>query len=205
MEFMNRSAQPTAPARAAGNGGTSAPTNGGGKPSKSAGWKSSPQWLRVVWVVLLFSVTILVVALVALLYFGGQKEQDFVDTGKKQAVFLTNGQVYFGEIKSINKQYISLQGIYYLNVNQQVQPDQKTNGSQSNANSSANSSISLVKLGCELHGPVDQMIINREQVTFWENLKGDGQVAKAIAQWVQQNPNGQTCSTASNSTNKTTP
>jgi hypothetical protein len=197
MEFMNRSAQPTTPARAAGNGGTAAPTNSS-KPGKSPGWKSSPQWLRVVWVVLLFSVTVLVVALVALLYFGGSKEQDYVDSNKKQAVFLTNGQVYFGEIKSINKQYVDLQGIYYLNVNQQVQPDQKTSATQQNTNQ--NSSISLVKLGCELHGPVDRMLINREQVTFWENLKDDGQVAKAIAQWVQQNPNGQTCSTANNAT-----
>jgi hypothetical protein len=42
------------------------------------------------------------------------------------------------------------------------------------------------------------MIINREQVSFWENLKDDGKVAKAIDQWVSQNPNGQKCDDTSN-------
>jgi hypothetical protein len=101
--------------------------------------------------------------------------------------------------------------IYYLRVNQQVQP----NGQQS----SSNNDISLVKLGCELHGPQDQMVINQNQVIFWENLKDDGQVAKAVAEYVKQNPNGQKCDATSasdtstqnstqaqpNTTNSTTP
>jgi hypothetical protein len=39
------------------------------------------------------------------------------------------------------------------------------------------------------------MVINQSQVIFWENLKADGQVAKAVAQFQKQNPNGQDCST----------
>jgi hypothetical protein len=195
MEFsMSRGTQAPAPARVAANGGSSASSNGNGK--KSAHWSNSPQWLRIVWMVLLFGATLIAVGVVLLLYFGGAKEQNFVDKSKEQAVFLTNGQVYFGKIKSINKDYINLQSIYYLNVNQQVQPNQSSSSSNSNS-SNSNQSVSLVKLGCELHGPTDQMIVNRTQVTFWENLKTDGQVSKAIATWVQQNPNGQTCSTAS--------
>lgn len=198
MEFNNRGAsQPAAPAvRVASNGGGhAAPSGGNGK--KNLGWKSSPAWLRAVWIVLLFSATTLAVALVTLLYFGGSKEVDFVDSKRQQAVFLTNGQVYFGKVKSISKDYIDLRGIYYLNVNQQVQPDQKPAGNNANNatnNQQSQSSISLVKLGCELHGPSDQMLINRDQVTFWENLKTDGQVAKAIDKWVSENPNGQKCS-----------
>jgi hypothetical protein len=147
--------------------------------------------------VLLFSGTVLVLALATLLYFGGPKEGDNVDKNKQQAVFLANGQVYFSKIKSINDKYLVLNDIYYLNVNQQVQPDQKKEGEQSQ------SSISLVKLGCELHGPVDQMVVNRQQVTFWENLKDEGQVAKAIGEWKKQNPNGQQCQTATNSNTTT--
>jgi hypothetical protein len=191
MEFMNRSAQqPAAPARAATNGGG---TSAGGSSKKSMHWKESPGWLRVVWVVLLFSATILVVAMLTLLYFGGNKEADYVNTKSKQAVFLTNGQVYFGSIKQVNKDFIDLQDIYYLNVSQQVQPKDSKDTSQQN-------SISLVKLGCELHGPMDQMVINRDQVTFWENLKSSGQVSDAIAKWVKANPKGQTCQTSSNTT-----
>jgi hypothetical protein len=49
------------------------------------------------------------------------------------------------------------------------------------------------------------MLINREQVTFWENLKSDGQVAKAVAEWVKQNPNGQQCQTAAANTDPAKP
>lgn len=193
MDFMNRgAAQPAAPARVATNGGGNVPG-----PAKKAGrWKDSPKWLRIVWVVLLFSATVVVLALATLLYIGGPDEAKQVDKDRQQAVFLTNGQVYFGQINSINSKYIDLRGIYYLNVNQQVQPNQGDQQSQS--------SISLVKLGCELHGPLDKMVINRDQVTFWENLRDDGQVAKAIDEWVKQNPNGQKCSTATANTTEET-
>lgn len=183
MEFMNRgAAQSAAPVRVNNGGGAAPSGRHGGR------WKDNPMWLRVVWVVLLFSATVVMVALAALLYLGGPSEADQIDSKKTQAVFLTNGQVYFGNIKTVNSKYLDLQNIYYLNVNQQVQPNQDNKQTQS--------SISLVKLGCELHGPLDKMVINREQVTFWENLKDDGQVAKAIAEWVKQNPNGQKCQTA---------
>lgn len=180
MDFTNRSAgHSAAPAHPSVN----ATAAHSGKRSR---WNEGPMWLRVVWIVLLFSGTILVVALAALMYFGGPDESDFIDEDKNQAVFLASGQVYFGKIKTVNKQYLDLKDIYYLNVNQQVQPNQEGNDQSKN-------NISLVKLGCELHGPVDRMIVNREQVTFWENLKDDGQVSKAIAEWIKQNPNGQKC------------
>jgi flagellar basal body-associated protein FliL len=196
MEFnMNRGSQSAArPAQAP----AAASTSNGSKAHHKG--PSGPAWLRVIWVVLLFAATILIVAIAFLFYSGGSKEGNFVDKDKQQAVFLTNGQVYFGKIQEVNSKYLSLTNIYYLNVNQQVQPNQK----DSNGNSNSQNSISLVKLGCELHGPVDKMIINREQVTFWENLKSDGQVAKAISQWAQQNPNGQKCETPAAATNTTT-
>ncbi len=154
-------------------------------------------WLRVALIVLLFAATAVVVVMVVLVYLGGNNEQTFVNKSQEQAVFLTNGQVYFGHVKSVNKQYVDLEGIYYLNVNQQVQPNQ----SGSSANAASNQSVSLVKLGCELHGPTDQMLINRDQVTFWENLKSDGQVTTAITQWVKQNPTGQKCTTSNSTSN----
>lgn len=118
------------------------------------------------------------------MYLGGDKESKLIDKSKFQAVFLTSGQVYFGNIVSANEDFLDLKNIYYLSVNRQVQPEQSAD---------KQASVSLVKLGCELHGPTDQMIINREQVTFWENLKTDGQVSQAIDKWVEQNPEGQKC------------
>jgi len=44
------------------------------------------------------------------------------------------------------------------------------------------------------------MVINTAQVTFWENLKSSGQVAKAVAQYQKEYPHGQVCSNTSNTT-----
>jgi hypothetical protein len=187
MEFMNRSQQ--APAAGAAAGANAGSTHRGAK-GKGGGL------FKVGSVALLFSATILVVALLLSLVFGNVTEGQYVK-GDLQAVFLNNGQVYFGSIKNLNDKYVRLDNIYYLRVNQQVQPNQ-------NNNNAANQDISLVKLGCELHGPADEMLINRDQVTFWGNLKGDGQVAKAVTEYVKQNPNGQKCTTPTTNTNTNT-
>jgi hypothetical protein len=188
MEWMNRGNRPVqANGQPAAGVAPTAQTSqnvtankGGGRPPMGG--------MRWASVALLFSVTILVVALVIFLAIGGSKTESqnkYVDTSKMQAVFLNGGQVYFGNVKNINSQYMQMANIYYLRVNQQVQP----NGN------ATNNDISLVKLGCELHGPQDTMVINQSQIIFWENLKADGQVAKAVADYVKQNPNGQQCNT----------
>lgn len=149
---------------------------------------------RIASVILLFTITLLAISVIAYLAFfrsNVSKQSDYVDSSKYQAVFLNGGQVYFGKISSINFSFTALNNIYYLRVNQQVQP----NGQSSNQD------VQLVKLGCELHGPQDQMIINSEQVVFWENLKDDGQVAQAIKKYVAENPEGQKCTTQSSNSN----
>jgi hypothetical protein len=106
-----------------------------------------------------------------------------VKGGQYQAVFLTNGQVYFGKVSDINGSYVKVSDIYYLQVQQSVQPDDKTKTSTS----SDSSQVSLAKLGSELHGPEDTMYVSRQQVLFWENLKNDGKVVQAINSYKQSN------------------
>lgn len=175
MEFANRGQQPV-----------SAPA---GRPSR----RPKSKLTRVVSLVVLVSVALLLGALVYLFALSGKNsESGLVDGSKHQAVFLNGGQVYFGKVKDLNSQYITLESIYYLRVNEQA-------AEEDSDQQQASQNISLAKLGCELHGPEDKMVINRDQVTFWENLKDDGQVAKAIAQFVQQNPDGQKCETPAQS------
>jgi sRNA-binding regulator protein Hfq len=95
-----------------------------------------------------------------------------VHSKQYQAVFLTNGQVYFGKVKSVDNSYVKVTDIYYLQVQQQVQPKDAT--------ATQTPQVSLAKLGGELHGPEDVMYVSRAQVLFWENLKDDGKVTKAI-------------------------
>ncbi len=177
MEFANRSGQQPA---------ATAPAPG--RPAHSGGKKPRGKWLNIVSVFLLVSSALLLGALIFTIATSGRTpESDFVETDKYQAVFLEGGQVYFGKINDLNREYVTLDNIYYLRVNEQVQPD-------ANAGAEAQQDISLAKLGCELHGPDDLMVINRSQITFWENLKDDGQVVTAINEFVKQNPEGQECS-----------
>lgn len=147
---------------------------------------------RIVTSVVAVLVAILLV-FVALTVYSSSKnsEEGYVDNSRLQAVFLNTGQVYFGKISTLNSKYFVVKDIYYLQTS-----------SAGTTTAASNTSVSLVKLGCELHQPFDQMVINASQVTFWENLKSDGQVAKAVSTFQKQNPDGQKCSnqTANNST-----
>ncbi|HSX31953.1 MAG TPA: hypothetical protein VLF43_01725 [Candidatus Saccharimonadales bacterium] len=192
MDFSNRNAQ-AAPAPAAPAAGPS----GGGKKNKASG----KDWGRIGGFVAVVAVAILLVATIVAVSTSSSsipKEEKYVDSTKLQAVFLNTGQVYFGKIKQLNSKYFVVSNIYYL---------QTSGGAASGTAAAANTSVSLVKLGCELHEPYDQMVINRDQVTFWENLQDNGQVAQAVKTFVKQNPSGQKCadqssSAGTNSSNK---
>ena len=117
---------------------------------------------------------VVVVVLAVVVFFAwkqmGGSTSAAIKSGQYQALFLTNGQVYFGKLSNVDDKYVRLTDIYYLQVQQNVQP----------ADSKTQPQVSLAKLGSELHGPEDQMEVNRDQVLFWENLKNDGKVVKAI-------------------------
>jgi hypothetical protein len=81
-----------------------------------------------------------------------------------QAVFLPNGQVYFGKVEQ-GVDYITLTDVFY--IQSQVNKDTKevTN--------------SLVKRGKEWHGP-DAMYISKGAVAMIEPVAADSQVSKLI-------------------------
>ena len=108
-------------------------------------------------------------------------EYSRVDHSKNQAVFLTNDQVYFGKIVSISDDVLVMKDIYYL----QKGADQ-TDAKQEASAPTAQSNMSLAKLGNELHAPEDRMQINKDQVLFCENLKEDGKVSKAIKEYTDK-------------------
>lgn len=113
-------------------------------------------------------------ALASILLAGGYawyvKSQSCQPYGR-QAVFLTNGQVYFGVVQSKDNNEVVLSDIYYL------QSDRAVNSA---TNLESQQDIKLIKLGNELHGPEDRMEINRQHVLFIEDLKADSKVTKAI-------------------------
>jgi hypothetical protein len=104
-----------------------------------------------------------------------------IDSSKYQAVFFTNGQVYFGKLQSVNSSYMKLTDIFYL----QTQTDDTSKNPQATTDKQS-SDVQLVKLGNEVHGPVDEMIISKDQVLFFENLKKDGKVSDSITKYQNQ-------------------
>ncbi len=102
-----------------------------------------------------------------------------IDTNKYQAVFFTNGQVYFGKLRPMNSQYMKLTNIFYL----QTQSSDGTNSENPQKTAGDKNNVQLIKLGEEVHGPEDQMIISKDQVLFYENLKSNGKVAQTIAKY----------------------
>jgi hypothetical protein len=108
-----------------------------------------------------------------------------IDQGKYQAVFLTNGQVYFGKINSSNNTYLELVDIFYLQVKPVLQQGEEGNENTNKNPQEQKTELSLVKLGNELHGPLDRMMINKDQVVFVEDLKDDSKVTDAIKRYQQ--------------------
>ncbi len=98
-----------------------------------------------------------------------------------QAVFLNNGQVYFGHLRGQDNQFATLTDIYYLQVDQ----SQQTNLQNAKDQATAQPKLSLIKLGNELHGPLDQMSINRDSILFIEDMKSDSKVVSAINDYIK--------------------
>lgn len=99
-----------------------------------------------------------------------------IETDKYQSVFLTNGQVYFGKLRDVSSEFLQLSDVYYL----QTKSDSGSGSSNPQTSTADQSNVQLIKLGNEVHGPEDQMTINKTQVLFYENIKPDGQVGKLI-------------------------
>lgn len=106
--------------------------------------------------------------------------RDSIPTRAYQAVFLSNNQVYFGKMSGKSSEYIRLTDIYYLQLRQPLQNQQRGEGQNTAPD------LTLIKLGNELHGPTDRMEINQDQVVFIEELKDDSRVVQAIKNYQAQ-------------------
>jgi hypothetical protein len=99
-----------------------------------------------------------------------------------KAIFLTNGQVYFGKVLNERGQFVKVRDIFYLQVRQTIQPIEGVGQQGQN--------LDLIKLGQEVHQPTDEMRVNRDQILFIENLRPDSQIVTSIAQFKEQQAGG---------------
>jgi hypothetical protein len=95
-----------------------------------------------------------------------------ISSGQYQAVFLDNGQVYFGELDRDRSLFYTLSDVFYL---------------QSGSTIESASNLALTKLGNEAHGPTDKMEINADHILFIEDMKDDSKVVQAIKDYKSKN------------------
>ena len=108
-----------------------------------------------------------------------------IDSSKYQAVFFTNGQVYFGKLQAASGGYMKLTDIFYLQSKQSSGNGESGNPQETSTDQ--NNNVQLIKLGDEIHGPEDEMILSKDQVLFYENLKSDGKVSQSIQKFKDSN------------------
>lgn len=141
--------------------------------------KKNPKNLKHIAMAAVVTVALLVVLLGGWLLYQTSMGAH-IDNNKYQAVFFTNGQVYFGKLQKLSGGYFKLNDIFYLQAkadtaNASENPQETT--------TQKNSDVELIKLGSEVHGPDDEMIISKDQVLFFENLKKDGTVSQSISKF----------------------
>jgi hypothetical protein len=89
-----------------------------------------------------------------------------------KAVLLTSGDVYFAKVDVGFGRYVTLRDIYYPQVPQVPEGQQ--------------AEVRLVKFGSELHGPEDEIRVNRDHVIMIQPLRSDSQVITTIDDYKNQ-------------------
>lgn len=94
---------------------------------------------------------------------------------KLQAIFLSNGQVYFGHLAPHGMNTYVLRNAYYLRSTRIP-----VSGAEEGKEPQFQTQNELVKTTRDVHGPENDMFIPREQILFWQNLRSDSDVVRTI-------------------------
>jgi len=116
-------------------------------------------------------VVIALVVFVAALFFSQWWDFTVPALGRAQyqAVFLTNGQTYFGRYYDRFGAYAKIEDVYYLQQGQAT-------------DSGGTTDTRIVRRGHELHEPASRMLIPKSAILFVEDLTD----ASPIAQYMQR-------------------
>lgn len=132
----------------------------------------------------LFGTVLGLIIIVAALWFGYSSIQSRQpDTsGPRQAIFLGDGQIYFGYASSMRNEIVTLVDVYYL------LPSPTANNSISGPATAQK--VDLIKLGVggvdDLVGAIDKMEINRDAIKYIENMKDDSQINQKIKDYLSK-------------------
>ncbi len=115
----------------------------------------------------------MVLLAVVCLFLGACEQGGPALTTEYQAVFMDNGQVFFGRMEKGASAFPLLRDVYY--IGRQTSPDGKQVANI------------LVKRGSEWHGP-DHMSINKQHIVIIEPVSATSRVAQLIKDAKAQQP-----------------
>ncbi len=144
---------------------------------------------RIIKKSIIIALAIMVLAWIDLSFnISAAMRSSFAARGQMQAVFLTNGQVYFGNLSRFGMDYWKLDNVYYPHqITEQVpapiqqNETQKKNGESETPIMMEQTRTILVKLSQEAHQPDDTLFIPRANILFWENMSASSSVSQTIA------------------------
>lgn len=101
--------------------------------------------------------------------------------GPRQALFLADGQIFFGYASDLKNQVVTLTDVFYLRSQSSLTPaDPKATATP------ATNAVDLIKLGDEIYGPTDEMHFNRDRITHMEDMKADSQINQKIKEFKEK-------------------
>lgn len=124
---------------------------------------------------LILAITALVVSVVGVVWLMQQIYQanlQRIDTSKYQVVYLVNGQAYFGKLQNTGGDFLVLKSPYIAQSVENTDKDSNT--------STGSTQTTILKVTDQVYGPDDSIAIKSSQVAFWQNLRDDSKVTKAV-------------------------
>lgn len=149
------------------------PTHAAGQDTRQGSKKRGRRFGKKMWLIIVAIVIIAAIVGGSIWYFSRSQQ---IDSSRYQAVFLNNGQVYFGKLHDYYGDRPYLTNVYYIQGATQGTAATNTTAGAADANQQ------LVKLGSEIHAPDNEMILNKSSILFVENLTTGGKVTQLIKQ-----------------------
>lgn len=150
---------------------------------RSSGSHHSPEKKSkkgALWTIIALVVLLALGALGWFIWSSSKSATTGIDSSKYQAVFLSNGQIYFGKLTPFNDESFKISTVYYPQAQASDEETEETDVT------SAQSNIQLFRITDGVHGPEDTMIIMKSQVLYYENLQENSKVTQLIEQNNQQ-------------------
>lgn len=128
---------------------------------------------------------ILLIAVQFVLY--GMRYRNLFDNTTYQAVTLTNGLTFFGQLHRYSPHTYALYDVYYLKADTDTaeiqnitDPSALDTETDIETDRATDTGMQLYKLSDDFYRPDNALIVNRDQILYWQNLQLDSPIIQTI-------------------------